>query len=237
MSSSAPIEPKPRGAVQGLAFAVTEQVAPFVATQLVSKFGQPPSGEQLTAWIRDNNKLLSATPGAPDQVDGIVDADFERAASLEGKALAVLQGVAIVSAILVAIEIVVWDKLSTMQQVLFAVSNVYAFASFFQAITVTRPKIAYIYAQSDIQEQAQSGGHLYAKSFAIEAAARQLGYVRANEGPRRHLANAVIASLRSLRNATVLAVLVLVPNAVVLGGAVLVGGIQLLQRLAGLIRW
>lgn len=207
----APIEPKPRGLAAQFVSRLIESLFPFVATWLIERHNRTPTSDELVRWFAENEQLL-APRDAGAQVDLLVGADLERSASLEAKAVAILQGVAIVSAILVGIELVTWPYLAPAQVGFFLVSDFYAFACFMQAIHASRPKVNYLYTQLDVEQlSARSAAGMGGVSFGVASAARRLAYVRANEGLRRALANNVEASLESLRNSAFVALLVALP--------------------------
>jgi hypothetical protein len=206
-------------------FRALELVLPFAASRAVAGHGRPPTTQELDAWIIHNEALFVRQPAVIALVDSLVETDLARSASLEAKAVAVLQGVAIVSAILVGVEFVTWHDQSSFQRASFVVSDIFALASFLQSLLATRPKVNYGYNESDIQAQADVKS-TSAKAFAAGAAARRLAYVRANSGARLRLSNSVEASLGSIRNSIVAAMLALVPNLIDWTGAVLVAAIR-----------
>lgn len=229
-----PTEPKPRGRVRRLGFDVLELFLPFVASWIASRKLSPPTTEELDSWIQKNESLFTTTHGAADQVDALVDADLARSASLEAKAVAILQGVAIVSAVLVGVEVVAWASLSPFQQGCFVVSDCYAVAAFLQSIRASRPKVHYVYTELDIEEQAKAAQRPSASrpTFNLVAAARRLAYVRANFSARLRLSNDVEAALGSVRNSLAVALCALIPYAWDRIGGPLTNAVEVIGKLA-----
>jgi hypothetical protein len=204
----APIEPRPVRRWASRGYRLLEAVLPIAASWLARRHFRPPSGKELAAWIAENEALLTQSPEVADEIDDLVDANFERSTSLEAKAVAILQGVAILGAILVGVQAVVWDWISSLQKACFIASDFYGALALFQAIYASRPKVIYVYTESEIKDQAsRSLGRSH-------SAARRLAYVQANRAVQGRLSNDVEASLGSLRNALVLALVSALPVAV-----------------------
>jgi hypothetical protein len=217
------VEPKPQQRWQQLGFVVLELVLPFVASWLAARRLRPPTAQELDDLIRGYEVLLQGAPYLVDEADSLVEADFQRSASLEAKAVAILQGIAVLAAVLVGVEVVTWAYLINYQRLCLVISDAYGTVALYQAIHASRPKVIYVYTESDIEEQAKSA--VPTKSVIrrfmtwsderdhVYSAARRMAYVRANRAARGRLSNQVEATLGSTRNAVIVALLSLAPFA------------------------
>jgi hypothetical protein len=215
------VEPSPARWWRRWLFNSLKQLFPPIASYWAASRLRPPSSGVLDQWIREADLMLRPAPHMTREVDMLVDADFTRGASLEAKAVAVLQGIAILGLVLVTVEVSLWNDLSAYQRACFVVSDVYATVALFQVVLASRPKVTYLYTDTDIEDQARAQAslsglrgrlrYLIAGDAAIYSAARRFAYVRANRAIRMRLSNDVASALTSTRNALIAALLTALP--------------------------
>ena len=204
---------KKRGIVREIGFALLESLLPFVAVRILLRKYRRPNDQEFDELVTKYRNLLSSAPYAAEFVTEITSADFDRAAGLQSIAVTLLQAVAIVTAILAGIQIATWGVMTSFEHACMLVSDGYALIAFFDLINVSRPKPTYFLTSARFVSfmETEHKGESAADQFKLDVAAQRLASVVGNIRSRWMVANIGEASLETVRNSTLAALVAAIP--------------------------
>jgi len=175
------------------------QAAEFRASRKL----RDPSEEQVRGWMQEYEGTYRNIDSLLEHAVQIEVADEARAVALDGKSVALLTQVSILSALLAGVEFAAWQALAWWQRGCLVAADFYLVLALWSLLATGRPGKQHVFWLDDLTEVSRSSGSDGLPDLRIAAA--RLAFVRANNPIRIRLSNRLETTFILVRNALLLA--------------------------------